>query len=56
MGEIASDYRARPIIGELLYGVNRWKELNETWHVGGVIIIEVPFCGLKGIRKRTTEI
>jgi len=36
--------------------VNRWKELDETWHVGGVIIVEVPFYGLKGIQEKTTEI
>jgi len=36
--------------------VNRWKELNETWHVGEVIIAGVPFCDLKGIRKKTTEL
>ena len=34
------------------YRVNYWKKLDETWHVGGVTIIEVPFCGLKGIHKR----
>jgi len=34
------------------YRVNCWKELDETWHVGGVIILGVPFCGLKGIHKR----
>jgi len=38
------------------YRVNRWKELVETWHVGGVTIVGVPFCGFKGIRKKTTEI
>jgi len=38
------------------YRVNHWKELDETWHVGGVNIIGVPFCGLKGIQKKTTEI
>jgi len=27
--------------------------LDETWHVGGVIIVGVPLCGLKGIRKKT---
>ena len=34
------------------YRVSRWKELGETWHVGGVIIVGVPFCGFKGIRKK----
>ena len=34
------------------YRVNRWKELDEIWHVGGVIIVGVPFCGLKEIGKR----
>ena len=38
------------------YRVNSWKELDETWHVGGVIIVGVPFGGLKEIRKKTTEI
>jgi len=36
--------------------VNHWKELNETWYVGGVTIVGGPFCGLKGIRIKTTEI
>ena len=34
------------------YRVNHWKELDETRYVGGVIIIGVPFCSLKGIQKR----
>jgi len=34
------------------YRVNHWKELDEAWHVGGVIIVGVHFCGLKGIQKR----
>jgi len=38
------------------YGVNHWKELDETWHKGGVTIVRVPLCGLKGIQKKTTEI
>jgi len=38
------------------YRVNCRKELDETWHVGGVIIVGVPFCDLKGIRKKTMEI
>ena len=38
------------------YRVNHWKELDDTWHVGGVTIVGVLFCGLKGIRKETTEI
>ena len=38
------------------YRVNCWRELVETWHVDEVTIIRVPFCGLKGIRKKTTEI
>ena len=29
------------------YKVNHWKELRETWHVDGVTIVGVPFCGLK---------
>jgi len=37
------------------YRVNRWKELDESWHVGGVIIVGVPFCGLKGIWKKITD-
>jgi len=37
------------------YRVNQWKELDETWHIDGVTIIGVPFCDLKGIRKKTTE-
>jgi len=32
--------------------VNCWKESDETWHVGGVAIVGVPFCDLKGIRKK----
>jgi len=24
------------------YRVNHWKELDETWHVGGVTIVGVP--------------
>jgi len=39
-----------------VYRVNQQKELDETWHVGGVIIIGVPFCSLKRIRKKTREI
>ena len=27
------------------YRINHWKELDETWHVGAVTIIGVPFCG-----------
>jgi len=38
------------------YKVNRWNELAETWHVDGVIIAGVPFCGLKRIGKKTIEI
>jgi len=38
------------------YRVNCWKEFVETWHVDGITIVEVPFCGLKGIGKKTTEI
>ena len=38
------------------YGVNHCKELVETWHVDGVTIVGVPFCGLKGIGRKTTEI
>ena len=38
------------------YRVNHWKELDETRHVGGVTIVGVPFCGLKGIGKKTMEI
>jgi len=38
------------------YRVNHWKELDETWHISGVTIIGVPFCGLKGIVKKTTKI
>jgi len=38
------------------YRVNHWKDLDEIWHVGKVTIVGVPFCGLKGIRKKTTEI
>ena len=29
------------------YKVNHWKELDETWHVNGVTIVGVPFCGRK---------
>ena len=29
------------------YRVNCWKELVETWHVDGVTIVGVPFCGFK---------
>ena len=32
--------------------LNHWKELVETWHVNVVIIIGVPFCGLKESGKR----
>ena len=38
------------------YRINHWKELDETLHVGGVTVVGVPFCGLKGIRKKITEI
>jgi len=38
------------------YRVKRWKKLDETWHVGGVIIIGVDFCGLEGIVRKSTEI
>jgi len=38
------------------YRVNCLKELDETWHVGGVTFIGVPFCGLKEIWKKTMEI
>ena len=38
------------------YRVNHLKELVETWHVDGVTIVGVPFCGLKGIQKETTQI
>ena len=34
------------------YRVSHWKELDEIWHASGVTILGVPFCGLKGIRKR----
>jgi len=34
------------------YRVNRWKELVETWHVDGVIIVGVPFCGIGGKRPQ----
>ena len=34
------------------YRVNHWKELDETWHVVGVTIVEVSFCGLKWIRRK----
>ena len=30
--------------------------MGKTWYVDGVTIIEVPFCGLKGIGKKTTKI
>jgi len=39
-----------------VYRANRWKELDETWHVGKVIIVGVPFYGLKGIRNKIMEI
>ena len=38
------------------YRVNQWKELDETWRVSGVTIVGVPFCGLKGIQNKTTDI
>jgi len=38
------------------YRVNRRKELVETWNVDGATIVGVPFCGLKGIKKKTTDI
>ena len=28
----------------------------ETWHVDGVSVIGVPFCGLKGINAKIMEI
>jgi len=34
------------------YRVHHQKELVETWHVDGVIIMGVPFCGLKGIGEK----
>ena len=34
------------------YWVNQLKELVETWLVDGVNIAGVPYCGLKGIRKK----
>jgi len=27
-------------------------KLDDTWHVGGVTIVGVSFCDLKGVRKR----
>ena len=39
-----------------VYRENHLKELVETWHVREVTIARVPFCGLKGIRKKTTEV
>jgi len=38
------------------YRVNCWKGLDESWHVDRVTIVGVPFCGLKGIGKKTMEI
>ena len=38
------------------YRVNCWMELVKIWHVDRITIIGVPFCGLKGFRKKTTEI
>jgi len=37
------------------YKISHWKKLDETWYVDGVTIIGVPFCGLKGIWKKTTD-
>jgi len=31
-------------------------EEKKTWPVDGVTIVGVPFCGLKGVRKKTTVI
>ena len=30
-----------------VHRVNQRKELDKTWHVGGITIVGVPFCGLK---------
>ena len=38
------------------YRVNRCIESVENCYVGGVIIVGVPFGGLKGIKIKTTEI
>jgi len=37
------------------YRANHWKESDETWHVGRVTIVGVPFCGLKRIRRKIME-
>jgi len=38
------------------YTINHWKELDETWHVGEVTIVGVPFVVWKESGKKTTEI
>ena len=38
------------------YRVNSFKESVENCYVDGETIVGVPFCGLKGIEIKTTEI
>jgi len=38
------------------YRINHSIEFVETWHVDAVTIVRMPFCGLKGIEKKTMEI
>ena len=38
------------------YMVNWGMELDKTWHVSGVTIVRVPFCGLKRIWEKITEV
>ena len=38
------------------YRVNSFEESVENYYVDGATIVRVPFCGLKGIGVKTTEI
>ena len=38
------------------YRVNSFEQLVENYYVDGATIVGVPFCGLKGIGIKTTEI
>ena len=38
------------------YRVNSFEESVENYYVDGATIVGVPFCGLKGIGIKTTEI
>ena len=38
------------------YRVNSFEESVENCYVDGTTIVGVPFCGLKGIEIKTTEI